>query len=186
MKDCFAVLGQPRRAWLDPAELKEAYHAMTRREHPDAQPAGEGNAFAEVNEAYRVLRDPKERLQHLLELEGQTGQEPERAIPAEMAALFEPVARATQAAERALRQSEAATNVLSRSLAGVERETARRGVEEMRETLFALYARAEDETRAADELSGDARIGRLRELRVHFAYLTRWIAQLEERRTQLL
>lgn len=56
MIDYFALLDQPRKPWLDVDLLKEKYHARAREAQPDQN----------VNEAYRVLRDPKLRLDHLL------------------------------------------------------------------------------------------------------------------------
>ena len=60
MTDYFALLGEARRAWLEPEKLKEKYFALNRT----------AAAEAELNEAFRVLSDPKLRLHHLLTLEG--------------------------------------------------------------------------------------------------------------------
>lgn len=66
MTDYFALLNEPRSAWLDADALKEKFHARARSAHPDAG----GTTFQELNVAYRVLADPKSRLAHLLELNG--------------------------------------------------------------------------------------------------------------------
>lgn len=66
MTDYFALLEEPRAAWLDPDALKQKFHGRARTEHPDAG----GSSFQELNAAYRVLADPKSRLAHLLELNG--------------------------------------------------------------------------------------------------------------------
>ena len=60
MTDYFALLGEARRAWLDPEKLRQKYFALSRAAAADA----------ELNEAFRVLSDPKLRLHHLLTLEG--------------------------------------------------------------------------------------------------------------------
>ena len=71
MTDYFALLDQPRRPWLDPEELKEVFHQKTLATHPDAQTQPRGKeTFTQLNEAYQVLREPKRRLHHLLDLEG--------------------------------------------------------------------------------------------------------------------
>lgn len=64
--DYFALLDQPRSAWLDVDALKLKFHERARTEHPDAG----GTTFQELNAAYRVLADAKSRLAHLLELNG--------------------------------------------------------------------------------------------------------------------
>jgi curved DNA-binding protein CbpA len=67
--DYFAVLGQPRRPWLDPKKLEAKYHELARRSHPDSGSPHEVE-FTGLNEAYRCLRNPKLRLQHLLTVAG--------------------------------------------------------------------------------------------------------------------
>jgi DnaJ-domain-containing protein 1 len=74
--DNFALLDQPRQPWLDPAVLKAAFLEQSARLHPDRVQAAQAEEqaaatgrFAELNAAYNCLREPKERLLHLLELE---------------------------------------------------------------------------------------------------------------------
>src|SRR5436309_5157524 len=76
MTDYFALLGEPRRPWLDPEKLKAKFLALSAEIHPDrfhSAPAAEKQAtherFPRLNAAYQVLREPKDRLRHLLELE---------------------------------------------------------------------------------------------------------------------
>ncbi|MGI8436913.1 MAG: DnaJ domain-containing protein [Chthoniobacterales bacterium] len=193
MTDFFALLRQPRQPWLDPEELKEAFHARSLRAHPDARgegiTAGQAEAeFAQLNEAYRVLHDPRRRLQHLLTLEGHPPGSSMGVIPPEVASLFQSVATATQEADKMAARLTAATNPLSRSLLQVGVVQARKGIETALATLRKLSDEAEEELRAmsAGEASAEAeRIERLQNLYVRFAFLTRWIAQLEEKRALL-
>jgi DnaJ-domain-containing protein 1 len=74
--DYFALLAQPRQPWLDPDSLKTAFLEQSARLHPDRvqaasekEKAAATGRFAELNAAYNCLREPKERLLHLLELE---------------------------------------------------------------------------------------------------------------------
>ena len=74
--DNFALLGQPRAPWVDTEALKEDFLKISAVAHPDRIHAGteaEREAatrnYAELNSAYNCLRDPKQRLLHLLELE---------------------------------------------------------------------------------------------------------------------
>ena len=88
MIDYFALLDQPRAPWLDLDELKEHYHQKTLLLHPDAQsnqPSGEANVmFANLNEAYQVLQDPKRRLLHLLTLAGAAPSSTNQIIPQQL------------------------------------------------------------------------------------------------------
>ena len=67
--DHFAVLGQPRRPWLDLDQLKQQYQQMTLDLHPDRPKTNaEASDFSAVTDAYRVLSNPRLRLRHLLDL----------------------------------------------------------------------------------------------------------------------
>ena len=76
MTDHFALFNTPRRPWLDPDSLKQTFFTLSAELHPDrvhhAGPVEKRVAnerYAELNAAYQCLREPRERLRHLLELE---------------------------------------------------------------------------------------------------------------------
>ncbi len=75
--DYFAVFALPRHLHLDTAALEKSFYAQSRKLHPDrfaSKPAAEQEAALAqsslLNDAYRTLRDPILRTQHLLALEG--------------------------------------------------------------------------------------------------------------------
>ena len=73
----FELLGVPARFRIDQEAVERAYRALQAEVHPDRH-AGSGDAgqrlamqaSARVNEAYRTLRNPVLRAQHLLALHG--------------------------------------------------------------------------------------------------------------------
>ena len=75
--DCFSFLGLPRRLGLDQEDLERRFRDLSRKFHPDyfynASPA-ERLASLErssyLNDAYRTLRNPAARIEHLLAIEG--------------------------------------------------------------------------------------------------------------------
>jgi molecular chaperone HscB len=75
--DYFTFFGVPRRLTLDAADLEHRFRELSRKFHPDyyynAAPA-ERLASLErssyLNDAYRVLRNPAARIEHLLAIEG--------------------------------------------------------------------------------------------------------------------
>jgi hypothetical protein len=76
MIDNFLLLNEPRLPWLDPDLLKEKFLPLSAPFHPDrvhsaseAEKSKANKRYAELNAAYNCLREPKERLLHLLELE---------------------------------------------------------------------------------------------------------------------
>jgi curved DNA-binding protein CbpA len=93
--DYFAMLGQPRQPWLDPASLKAAFLEQSARLHPDRVQAGSAEEksvatenFSKLNVAYNCLREPKERLLYLLELESGAAPANVQSIPQDSMDLF--------------------------------------------------------------------------------------------------
>ncbi len=75
--DYFAFLGLPRRLGLDAHDLERRFRDLSRQLHPDFfynAPQAERLASLErssyLNDAYRTLRDPSARIEHLLTIEG--------------------------------------------------------------------------------------------------------------------
>jgi molecular chaperone HscB len=76
-KDKFATLGLTRSYDVEESALEERYRALSRKLHPDRfarAPPKERRFSLEqttlLNDAYRTLKDPARRAEHLLELRG--------------------------------------------------------------------------------------------------------------------
>jgi curved DNA-binding protein CbpA len=189
MTDSFALLGQPRRPWLDADELKQAFHARSLHAHPDAQPAGsEATAFTELNEAHQVLQDPKRRLQHLLRLEGVDDGSGSNPVPDDIEKLFPRVAEVTQQAHQLPQQFANTTSSLSRALARPQLIEIRQCLAEMLQLLRERHAESVARLQQLDqewEQDRQATLPELRQLYLRFSYLSRWIGELEEKQRQL-
>ncbi len=75
--DYFTFFGVPRQLTLDAGELERRFRELSRKFHPDYfynAPPAERLASLErssyLNDAYRTLRNPVSRLEHLLAIEG--------------------------------------------------------------------------------------------------------------------
>lgn len=112
--DPFSVLGVEHTLDLDPKVLEQRYHELSRACHPDLNrsPATADciavlQRAAEVNDAFRVLRDPWERARALLELRDPGVLDREKQLDPEFLLqaleLAESVATADPAAVPALR-----------------------------------------------------------------------------------
>ena len=73
----FEVFGLPKLLNIDLKTLERKFHELSRKSHPDyfttAAPEERQRALqmtASVNDAYRTLRHPVRRVEHLVELEG--------------------------------------------------------------------------------------------------------------------
>jgi molecular chaperone HscB len=74
--DYFSVFGLPRRLQVDERELQRRFYELSREHHPDFHQGADAETqeatlqrSALVNRAYRALRDPLSRLEHVLALE---------------------------------------------------------------------------------------------------------------------
>jgi curved DNA-binding protein CbpA len=72
MTDFFALLRLPRRPWLNEDAVKARFLELSATKHPDkAENKLEAESgFAELNAASNILKNPRERILHLLALEG--------------------------------------------------------------------------------------------------------------------
>jgi curved DNA-binding protein CbpA len=93
--DHFALLGQPRQPWLEADSLKAAFLEKSASLHPDRvqaitteEKAAATGRFTELNAAYNCLREPRERLLYLLELESGAPPANVQSIPADSMDLF--------------------------------------------------------------------------------------------------
>jgi len=193
MTDYFALLNQPRRPWINPEEVKQAFHARALQVHPVAQPnqhtePSSDALFAQLNQAYQVLQDPKRRLQHLLTLEGHPPERSPGTIPTEIEELFPIVATATHRSEAIVKNSAAATNALSRSLLKSELQHATNELrlvrEQVRDLHGAAIARLQQLDRSWSGEMGD-QLEQLRVVYVELSYITRWLSELDEKKLQL-
>jgi curved DNA-binding protein CbpA len=188
MTDYFAVLEQPRAPWLDPVLLKEAYHRKTLQTHPDIVAPERDDDFAELNEAYQVLQDPKRRLHHLLALENCAPSSADQAIPGELQDLFLLIGAANQRANLLLEKIRSTPNALSRALLKPQIIEVQSEVRALRGQVRDLDSVAVERLRQINSAWTNDRachVPELSNLYSRFAYLSRWSAQLDEIAFQL-
>lgn len=92
--DYFTVFGLARDPLLDEQALADTYYALSRQLHPDLHQTGTAEEqetslqnTAVVNRAYRTLRDPVQRGQYWLELNGEQLGKENNKVPPELALL---------------------------------------------------------------------------------------------------
>ena len=178
MTDYFALLDEARRPWLEPEELKEKYFRLSRAAAPDAA----------LNEAFRVLSDPKLRLHHLLTLAG-AELTAGRPVPPSVAELFWNTGTLLREVERWLLRSAATTGALPRSLLKAEQgkleEKLAHLEAQLRETYESEVARLRQFDAEWSDLSPNEIPHRLLPLYDSIAYLTRLLERMAEKRFQL-
>lgn len=199
--DCFALLNEPRRPWLDADSLKQKFLALSAEHHPDRvhQAGAERKAaaqarYAELNTAYNRLRDPKDRLLHFLELELGTRPAEVQRIPGELISFFNEVNQLCRSADAALAEKHRTQSpLLQVQLFGRTQESA----EQLKTLQQRIKARREEllgEVQKLDHLWSTGSTGPerqpllegLQELYRILSYFNRWQAQLQERIVQLM
>jgi DNA repair ATPase RecN len=173
MTDYFALLGEARRPWLEPEKLKEKYFGLSRATAPDA----------EMNEAFRVLSDPKLRLHHLLTLAG-ADLTAGRPVPPSVAELFWNSGTLLREIERWLLRNQAAGSTLARALLQPERGKLEQRLGKLEEQLRAAYE-AELAQLPRVEVDWPNELTQMVERYDSIAYLTRLLAQTAEKKFQL-
>ena len=188
MTDYFALLQQPRQPWLEPEQLKQKYQQLTLAAHPDRARSDESALdFATITEGYRVLRDPKLRLQHLLKLEGHEvsgGQ----SVPDEFIEIFSQIGTLVRTSDNLLERSANAQNALSKSLLRAEILDGQRQTQEALTKLERLQEDILEETRSLNKTwtnESATALPKLSDLQQRLAYLARWIDQVRERQFRL-
>ena len=96
--DYFAVFDLPRKLWIEMSKLEQKFLQLSWKLHPDnfvnapeAEREQSLKRSSALNDAYRVLREPVARVEHLLELEGERkeGEKKQQAPPELLEEVFE-------------------------------------------------------------------------------------------------
>jgi curved DNA-binding protein CbpA len=200
--DNFALLNEPRRPWIEPAALRQKYLALSSKFHPDrvhnAPPAeriAADQRYSEINAAYNCLREPKERLRHLLELE--LGEKPAdiQRVPPEMMDSFFEVGKLCKETDRFIAEKGAVASPLlkvqwfERGQEWIERlKSMQQKINVQGDTLLVelqsmnpLWESAATPGAPRDKLP----LKRLDEIYRLLGYFGRWSEQLQERIVQL-
>ena len=97
-RDYFDLFEMPRKLWIEMSALEKKFLELSWKLHPDkfVNASAEEQELSlrrssELNDAYRVLRDPVARVEYLLELEGmrKEGEHKQQAPPELLEKVFE-------------------------------------------------------------------------------------------------
>jgi len=202
MTDYFALLREQRRPWIDVDLLKQKFLALSAEVHPDrVHGAGESEKraaqerYAELNAAYNCLREPKERLVHLLELE--TGAKPKQVqnVPSDLMDAFMEITNVCRGADAFLAEKTATTSPLlklqlfEREQEWTEKLMKLQGkINSWREELMSRLKEIDSEwekNRNPGTAERQRLLGSLESQCQLLGYFGRWSAQIQERIVQL-
>jgi curved DNA-binding protein CbpA len=200
-EDYFALLNEPRRPWLDVDALKAKFFELSAAVHPDrvhgaseAAKQGANQRYAELNAAYNCLREPKSRLQHLLELEMGARPKDIQQIPPGTMELFMEVGQLCRAVDNFLTERAPVTSpilkveLFERAQDWTEQLNAvQRKLNARRELLDAELVKmnAAWDTGSTADRKTTLPLAELERLWRDFSYIARWAGQIQERIVQL-
>ncbi|HEY0548606.1 MAG TPA: hypothetical protein VGF13_03335 [Verrucomicrobiae bacterium] len=204
MIDAFTLLNEPRRPWVDAEALKQKFLPLFSPVHPDrvhsasdAEKQSANARYAELNAAYNTLREPRDRLVHLLELE--TGAKPAdiQRIPPGTMDLFVEVGQLCRdidafSAERAKVDSPLVkVQMFQRGMEWTDKlQSLQQRIVARRDELAVELWKMNEVWDAAPPMGSAERraalpLERLEQIYRVFSYIARWSEQLQERNVQL-
>ncbi len=200
--DFFQLLNEPRQPWLDTDALKRRFFAISTNAHPDrfhgasaAEQVTTGRHYTELNAAWQCLREPKERLRHLLELERGAPPADIQRVPPDLTDRFFAVGRLCREATIFLEEKARTSSPLVRAqmyARGVEWADQlldmQQQISRSREDLLAELAAmnpAWADAATKDPAQKLVLLVRLEEIYRLLGYFGRWSEQLQERIVQL-
>ena len=204
MTDAFALLSEPRRPWLDAEVLKARFLPLSAAVHPDrvhsaseAEKAAANTRYAELNAAYNTLREPRDRLLHLLELEAGGKPKDVQRIPPGTMDLFVEVGQTCRDTDEFLKRKSTSDSpmvklrLMQEGLDWLDRLQALQGrVNAKRDELTAELRQMNGVWEAAPAIGIPDRVNalpleRLEQVYRAMSYVARWTEQIQERVVQL-
>jgi DnaJ-domain-containing protein 1 len=204
MSDSFALLNETRRPWLDAEALKQKFLPLSSAVHPDrthnaseAEKQANTTRYANLNAAYNNLREPRDRLLHLLELELGAKPKDVQRIPPGTMDLFVEVGQICRDVDAFLAQR---GNVTSPLLKVQMFERGMEWTDKLQALQQRINARRDELTTELQQMNAvwesapaiglPERIAalpleRLEQIYRVFSYIARWSEQIQERNVQL-
>ena len=204
MTDAFALLDEPQRPWLDPEALKQKFLPLSSAVHPDRfHSASETERhqattrYGELNAAYNILREPKERLLHLLELEAGAKPKDVQRIPPGTMDLFVEVGQLCRDADIFIAERSKVTSPLlkvqmfERGMEWTDKlQDLQQRINAKRDEIAAELQQMNAVWDSAPAYGSPHRaaalpLERLEQIYRVFSYIARWSEQIQERNVQL-
>lgn len=184
--DHFARLDLPRQAWIEPELIKQRFLTLSAECHPDKARSPEDKhvaeqAFKELNESYNVVRNPRTRIVHLLELEEGVKAPHVQNVPQQALEFFAPVAEITRRADELLKQKASALSPMMKAQLFEKGLEVTDSLQALQGRIAARLAAIESELKSFPHEAAGPDKDRLREIAATLGFLDRWQSQLQER-----
>ncbi len=204
MVDNFILLDEPRRPWLDPDALKTKFLVLSGPLHPDrvhnaseADKLAANQRYAELNAAFNCLKEPRDRLIHLLELELGAKPKDVQKIPPGTMDLFVEVGQTCRDADAFLTEKAKVTSpmlkvqMFEKGMDWTDKLNAlQQRINQRRDELLTELKEMNHVWETAPAIASSDRpkvlpVERLEQVYRVFSYIARWTEQIQERVVQL-
>ena len=204
MTNAFTLLNESQRPWLDPEALKQKFIQFSSEVHPDrthnapeAEKQGTNQRYAELNAAYNTLREPRDRLLHLLELEAGAKPSDIQRIPPGTMDLFVEVGQlcrdvdAFQAERKNVTSPLLKVQMFERGMEWTDKlQALQQRINAKRDELTVELQQMNAIWDSAPPIGSPQRaaalpLERLEQIYRVFSYIARWTEQIQERVVQL-
>lgn len=180
MTDPFALLGLPRRPWVEPETVQDRYRARAADAHPD-RPGGSAATLAALNEARFLLASHSRRLKSLAASE--TAETPHPFEPDWT--LFARIGSIDRSAKEWNQTFNATSNPLQKAVLIARQKSLRAELLEIRNLLNQQIEHLTAATKEADRRWPETTAGTILTLAEAWTYAERWNATLDEARALL-
>jgi len=197
MSDYFALLNEPRRPWLDPESLRQKFLKLSTSAHPDrvhnaseAEQRAAQQRYTELNAAFKTLREPRDRLRHLLELERGGKPKDLQEMSADLVELFMQMGQFSRQVDAFLTERTATTSPLlqvplfERAQAWLEQlAQLQQTIQTRRETVLSTVQQLDESWQRPVDRA--VLLPELEQCWRLLSFYDRWLAQLQNTRVQL-
>jgi DnaJ-domain-containing protein 1 len=202
--DYFALFNEPRRPGCDAESLKTRFLALSSAVHPDrlhnataAEKSAATEQYATLNAAYNCLREPKDRLAHLIECETGAPLRDIQRIPPGTMDMFMEIGQTCRDADAFIAERAKVVSPLikvryfEKAMDWTDRlNRLQQQIQSRNETLLAELRQMDNAWDTAPPPGSPERqaalpLERLEELCRILSYINRWSAQIRERIGQL-
>ncbi|HEX4341748.1 MAG TPA: DnaJ domain-containing protein [Verrucomicrobiae bacterium] len=198
MTDNFLLLAEPRRPWLDADMLKEKFFKLSASTHPDrihqstdAEKHSANERYTQLNAAYNCLREPKDRLRHLLELERGTAPKDLRQPPNDLVNLSFEVGQMCRIADALIAEAAKATSPLikvqffGQAHDQIEKLTTLRQTISKKNEAILVELKSVDAAWIKNPLDRPSLLPHVEVIAAQLGFFARWLPQLQERQLRL-
>ncbi|MSU57838.1 MAG: hypothetical protein EXS35_06595 [Pedosphaera sp.] len=201
MTDYFALFNEPRRPWLDVEALKQKFFSRSATVHPDrvhqaneAERNAADQRYKELNAAFNCLREPRDRLRHLLELESGAKPADLQEVPAHLAEVCMAVGRLCREADVFHAEQQKITSALLRAQRFPEGQELTDRLMDLQKAIAGQQELVLTQIKSLDDRwnqssrDATARSDLLRDLEAAYrllGFFLRWQGQLQERVVRL-